>query len=139
MLSFAETDAIRGYNRPPSKEISMTPPRASAIVLAALSALAMLADIAAAGGHAIRRDRGYDGLDRGTVTAVSKFGNGSVTAPVRMTANGPQVRHPGGAWYYCRRSCSETLRVETVDVFEAQAGYGAECGVLGCLELVWPR
>ncbi len=56
-----------------------------------------------------------------------------------MTANGPQVRHPGGAWYYCRRSCSETLRVETVDVFEAQAGYGAECGVLGCLDLVWPR
>lgn len=117
----------------------MTLPRASAIVLAALTALAPLAETAAAGGHGIRRDRGTDGLDNGYVTAVSRFGNGSVTAPVRMTANGPQVRHPGGAWYYCRRSCSETLRVETVDVFEAQAGYGAECGVLGCLELIWPR
>lgn len=117
----------------------MTLPRASSMALAAVAGVALLAETAAAGGHGIRRNYGDNGLERGTVTAVSRFGNGSVTAPVRMTANGPQVRHPGGAWYYCRRSCSETLRVETVDVFEAQAGYGAECGVLGCLELVWPR
>ena len=84
-------------------------------------------------------------LARDVVTAESRFGNGSVTAPVRDTTKGPQVRLPGGSWVYCRKSCSETLRVETVDIFENQGsmtGYGTrmnECGVFGCLEIRYPR
>ncbi len=55
------------------------------------------------------------------------------------------MRLPGGTWVYCRKSCSETLRVETVDIFENQGsltGYGTrmnECGVFGCLEIRYPR
>jgi hypothetical protein len=81
----------------------------------------------------------------GYVTAHSRFGNGSVTAPVRDARNGEQVRLPGGSWVYCRKSCSETLRVETVDIFETNGsltGYGTrmnECGIFGCLEIRYPR
>ncbi len=54
------------------------------------------------------------------VVAESRFGNGTVVGDVRQTRLGPQVRTPGGNWIYCRRSCSETLRVETVDFWENQ-------------------
>ena len=47
---------------------------------------------------------------------------------------------PGGAWTGCRRSCEETLRVQTVDLTadddHSLKGYGTlsrECGVFGCL------
>lgn len=77
-----------------------------------------------------------DDLSRGFVVAHSQFGNGSVSGPVRHTRLGPQVRLPGGTWEYCRRSCSETLRVETVDFWEGRAngeqGLSQECGLL-CL------
>ena len=56
----------------------------------------------------------------GQVVAESRFGNGTVVGDVRRTRLGPQVRTPGGNWIYCRRSCSETLRVETVDFWENQ-------------------
>jgi hypothetical protein len=78
----------------------------------------------------------------GTVTAHSHYGNGSVTAPYRNTPVGYQIRLPHGTWVYCRTSCSETLRVETVDIWSAVIDNGsligagtldAECGVLGCL------
>lgn len=81
----------------------------------------------------------------GYVTAESRFGNGSITAPVREARNGYQVRLPRGNWVYCRRSCAETLRVETVDLLEISGslpGYGTrlnECGIFGCLELRSPR
>lgn len=80
----------------------------------------------------------------GYVTAESRFGNGSVSGPVRPARYGWEVRLPGGTWVGCRRSCSETLRVETVDFWEGNvaAGQGAiahECGIFGCLELRWPR
>lgn len=79
----------------------------------------------------------------GYVTAQSHYGNGSVRGPVRNTPVGRQVRLPHGTWVYCRTSCSETLRVETIDIFgdgQTFAGYGTmlqECGVLGCLR--WER
>jgi len=100
------------------------------------------AAIASAGTSAVTADawaaRRYD-----VVVAHSRFNNGSITAPVRIAAYGYQVRLPNGAWVKCRRSCSETLRVETVDLHEAlnpnTAELAAECGVLGCLELRWPR
>jgi hypothetical protein len=78
----------------------------------------------------------------GTVTAHSHYGNGSITAPYRKTPVGYQIRLPHGTWVYCRTSCSETLRVETVDIWDAVIDNGsiigagtlqAECGVLGCL------
>ncbi len=78
--------------------------------------------------------------------AVSRFGNGTVSGPVRVTRTGYEVRLPGGTWVPCRRSCSETLRVETVDIFEGNdgtpKGYGTalnECGIFGCLEMRYPR
>lgn len=73
------------------------------------------------------------------VTAVSRYGNGTITAPTRENELGPQVQLPGGRWVFCRRSCSETLRVETIDFFESnEAGSGQltnECGIFGCLDL----
>lgn len=77
------------------------------------------------------------------VTAKSRFGNGSITAPVRHEADGWRVRLPGGHWVYCRRSCAETLRVETIDFFDANsAGSGQltnECGIFGCLDLKYAQ
>lgn len=76
-----------------------------------------------------------------TVIAESRFGNGSVTGAVRNTDLGPQVQLPNGHWEYCRRSCSETLRVETVDFAEKNAqtlgggGIANECGIFGCIEI----
>lgn len=73
--------------------------------------------------------------------AKSRFGNGVVSGPVRTTRVGYEVRKPNGTWVACRRSCSETLRVETVDFYEndgSMTGYGtaaAECGIFGCLDL----
>lgn len=82
----------------------------------------------------------------GTVTAHSHYGNGSVRAPYRKTPVGYQIRLPHGTWVYCRTSCAETLRVQTVDIWDAVIDNGsligagtlqAECGVLGCL--TWSR
>lgn len=77
------------------------------------------------------------------VEAESRFGHGHITGSVRQTDLGPQVQLPGGRWVYCRRSCSETLRVETVDFFELNAaGSGQitnECGIFGCLDLGFSR
>lgn len=83
------------------------------------------------------------GAPDGVVVAESRFGNGTVTGAIRFHRMGPQVRLPGGTWVYCRRSCAETLRVETVDFWEAKGLGGGtfdnECGIFGCLELHWPR
>ena len=91
-----------------------------------------------------RRNRGSNGDGDGYVTAESRFGNGSVSGPVRDTRTGLEVRLPGGTWVGCRASCSETLRVETVDKWENQgslvgAGTAAnECGIFGCLDINIP-
>lgn len=81
----------------------------------------------------------------GYVTAHSHDGNGSIRAPYRNTNVGYQVRLPRGTWLYCKRSCSETLRVNTIDVWAniddaSPIGVGtlsAECGIAGCLR--WER
>ena len=109
--------------------------RVMAAALAGAGAFVIAATTAEAGRLGISRDYGYDGIEEGYVVAKSRFGNGTVSGPVRETRVGPQVRLPGGTWEYCRRSCSETLRVETVDIWEARQGYGAECGILGCLSI----
>jgi hypothetical protein len=73
----------------------------------------------------------------GYVVAESRFGHGTVSGPVRQSSTGREVRLPGGTWIACRKSCSETLRVESVDFWENRgAGNGAidnECGIFGCL------
>jgi hypothetical protein len=52
----------------------------------------------------------------GYVTADSRYGGQSVSGPVRRGPQGRlEVRLPGGTWLECGRSCSDTLRRETVD------------------------
>lgn len=72
--------------------------------------------------------------------AKSQHGNGTVSGPVRSGRAGYEVRLPSGTWIACRTSCSETLRVETVDLTETTSltGYGTrmnECGIFGCIRL----
>ncbi|HET6390106.1 hypothetical protein [Hyphomicrobium sp.] len=77
------------------------------------------------------------------ITAYSRFGNGAIKSIVRRAPRyGWQVRLPRGGWVDCRRSCEETLRVQTVDFFGSDdnsissGGYGTlqrECGIFGCL------
>lgn len=58
-----------------------------------------------------------------TVTAESRYGTKTVSGPVRMGPKGRrEVRLPGGTWIECGRSCSETLRRETVDFWESRGG-----------------
>ncbi|WP_245281992.1 hypothetical protein [Hyphomicrobium sulfonivorans] len=110
----------------------------AASVLMALAAFALVATPASARPRAVSKILGY-------VTAHSHDGNGSIRAPYRNTDVGYQVRLPRGTWVYCRTSCSETLRVNTVDVWAnvdnaTPIGVGTlqqECGVFGCLR--WER
>lgn len=89
-----------------------------------------------------RRDRHYE-IENGHTTARSRFGNGSVSGAVRPTRKGPQVQLPNGRWTYCRTSCSETLRVQSIDLDEYHnklVGRGSilnECGIFGCLDIGW--
>ena len=75
----------------------------------------------------------------GFVVAHSNWGHGEVSGPVRLTRLGPQVRLPGGTWEYCKRDCSETLRVLTIDFWEVQNHTDNECGIFGCLRIGYPR
>ena len=112
-------------------------PFAAAVVMA-LAALAMAAAPANAGPRAVSKILGY-------ITAHSHDGNGSIRAPYRATDVGYQVRLPRGTWVYCKTSCAETLRVNTVDVWAnvdnaSPIGVGtlqAECGIAGCLHWEW--
>ena len=116
--------------------------RTAAIAIAAALLAAAASDPAEAG---LRRfSAGSNGDRTGYVVAESRFGNGTVTGPVRFARYGREVRLPGGTWVACRRSCSETLRVETVDFWQHGPGGGGgaitnECGIFGCLELRYPR
>lgn len=54
------------------------------------------------------------------VTAESRYGAATITGPVRVGPQGRlQVGLPGGTWIECRQSCSNTLRQETVDFWQA--------------------
>ena len=103
--------------------------------LAVLSAVPLIASSAEAR-HRRNLDSGGD-----YVTAVSRHSNGQVSGAVRGTDLGPQVQLPAGRWVYCRRSCSETLRVESIDfnqgddVYVGKGTLGDECGIFGCLDI----
>lgn len=113
-----------------------------AMVVVAASLAAALSPAAHAGRRAYSPG-GYDG--DGFTVAESRHGNGKVSGPVRLGRDGYEVRLPGGTWIGCRRSCSETLRVETVDLWEndgRNVGAGTlqnECGIFGCLDFRFPR
>jgi hypothetical protein len=53
------------------------------------------------------------------VIAESEFGNGTIRGAVRPARHGLQVRLPRGTWIDCVRSCSDTLRRQTVDFWES--------------------
>lgn len=55
----------------------------------------------------------------GYVTAESRYGAATISGPVRHGPYGRlEVRAPGGTWFECGRSCSDTLRRETIDFWE---------------------
>jgi hypothetical protein len=60
------------------------------------------------------------------VVAESHFGKGTVSGPVRPGRHGLEVRLPGGTWIDCGRSCSDTLRRQSVDFWENQGGSQAK-------------
>jgi len=107
-------------------------------VVVAVIALATISGYAFAGPRAVSKVLGY-------VVAYSHDGNGSIRAPYRNTDVGYQVRLPRGTWVYCKTSCSETLRVNTIDVWANvdsanPIGVGTlqqECGIAGCLHWEW--
>ncbi len=90
----------------------------------AVLAAAFLGAAATTAADAQSPGRGYRGAPSGQAwtTAHSRFGNGSVSAPVRPGPRGLEVRLPGGTWIDCGRSCSNTLRMQTVDFWENQGG-----------------
>jgi hypothetical protein len=87
--------------------------------LALVSGIALTADATIFGDAAAQRVRdGRAGPPH--VVAESRWGHGTVSGPVRRGRNGWEVRMPGGTWLECKRSCSETLRLATVDFWETQ-------------------
>src|SRR3954466_10741867 len=63
------------------------------------------------------------------VTAESRYGGATITAPARSGPQGRlEVRLPGGTWLECGLSCSDTLRRETVDFWRNHGGGGPRAG-----------
>ena len=93
---------------------------------AAVSALVALAALAPS--TLVSSAHAYDRHERGYVVAESRWGHGTVSGPVRHARGGPQVRLPGGTWIYCERSCSETLRRQSVDFWESMGAQAKDSG-----------
>ena len=72
------------------------------------------------------------------VTAESRWGHGRVSGPVRQGRFGLEVRMPGGSWIECVRSCSESLRMETVDYWESHGNHAKDPGP-GYFRWEWSR
>ena len=68
--------------------------------------------------HAGQAGGKYGARGYSYITVQSKYGNGTISAPVRSAQYGWQVRLPGGVWIYCELNCFQTLRDETVDFYE---------------------
>ena len=84
----------------------------SATVAATLGAI-FFAGQAAQAASANRKD-GY-----GSVTAHSRYGNPSRTAPVRRGRFGPEVDLGNNTWVHCEAGdCAHTLRRQKIDFWE---------------------
>lgn len=98
------------------------------------AALTVVLPAPAAAQH--RRDGDRGGPRHGYVTAESRWGNGHVSGAVRPGRFGPEVQLPGGSWIHCVRSCSETLRKQTVDFWKSH-GNDAPDGGPGYFQWDW--
>ena len=75
-------------------------------------AAALVATLTAAGSTGAFAADGY-------VTAESRYGTATISAPVRRGGpTGMEVRLPGGTWIDCHHRCSEALRRETIDFWQ---------------------
>lgn len=92
---------------------------------AALAFSALVGLDAAAAYAAGRYDRG---TGPGYVVAESHWGHGTISGPVRRGPVGWQVRMPGGSWIDCGRSCSQTLRQQTIDFWESNGTQAKDSG-----------
>jgi hypothetical protein len=90
-----------------------------ALRLAGVAVLAVAA-LAVAQDATLAQSRG----ERAFVTAQSRYGNGSLTAPIRKTWYGHEVQLPGGAWIDCARDCREALRRQKLDFWETMREEG---------------
>ncbi|MBO0766129.1 MAG: hypothetical protein J2P50_16280 [Hyphomicrobiaceae bacterium] len=85
--------------------------RYALLVFVAIPAFDGLVAPAEAGSRAWRKEP-----RSGYVTAESRYSSATITAPVRLNAQGRrEVRLPGGTWIECRQTCTNTLRQETID------------------------
>ena len=96
------------------------------ILRSAMTATLALAATSALAPAAEAQRRAPPGAGYGYVTAESRYGPQTITAPVRHGRHGLQVRLPGGTWIDCGRSCRETLRRETVDFWNIRDGRGGD-------------
>lgn len=100
----------------------------SVLIVSLLAGVAIVTGPASAEAQMRRNGTVYTSPPRGYVTAESRWGNGTVSGPVRQGKFGPEVRLPGGTWIHCVRSCSETLRRETVDFWQSHGNHAPDPG-----------
>ena len=104
-----------------------------------LAAALVLAVIVTAPSADAQSRRGQAGSGQGYVTAESRYGSQTITAPVRYGTHGRlEVQLPGGTWIECGRSCGDTLRRETIDFWQSRAGgFGGGPDGPGYLRFSW--
>jgi hypothetical protein len=74
----------------------------------------------------------------GYAHAESRYGHGSISGPVRRGGgSGLEVMMPRGTWLDCGRSCSDTLRRQTVDFWENHGGPNSPGDGRGYLTWRW--
>lgn len=106
-----------GFWRPARRAIM------ASLHLAALAGAVFLAAPAEAG-PAMYGPPGQDGYQ--WITVNSERGQDSISAPVRMGANGYEVRLPGGGWIYCAANCFNTLRNATIDFWHRDNAFSGD-------------
>ena len=104
--------------------------RMRAVTLSSLLAVAGLGGcVLAAPAQAAQRQAAAGPGVIGYVTADSRYSGQSISGPVRKGPQGRlEVRLPGGTWLECGRSCSDTLRRETVDFWRNHGGRPGDSG-----------
>jgi hypothetical protein len=96
--------------------------------VALIAAATFVVSLLATGAEAQPRRRDT-GSGYGYVTAESRYTSATITGPVRYGPHGRlEVRLPGGTWLECGRSCSDTLRRETIDFWYSRDPRGSTDG-----------